>query len=68
MQYLKSYQNKNKKIKKKICIFSPNFFFFNEKKKHKNKNMLYGKEPESKPSMCGKIKHVLREGSSELPR
>jgi hypothetical protein len=23
--------------------------------------MLYGKEPESKPSMCGKIKPVLKE-------
>jgi hypothetical protein len=68
MQYLKSYKNKNKKIKKKSASSPPIFFFFNEKKKHKNKNMLYGKEPESKPSMCGKIKHVLREGSSELPR
>jgi len=30
--------------------------------------MLYGKAPESKPSMCGKIKHVLRESDSELQR
>jgi hypothetical protein len=30
--------------------------------------MLYGKELESKPSMCGKIKPILRERGSELPR
>jgi len=30
--------------------------------------MLYGKEPESKPSMCGKIEHVLRERGSKLSR
>jgi hypothetical protein len=30
--------------------------------------MLYGKEPESKPSMCGKIKPVLRDRGPELPR
>jgi hypothetical protein len=37
------------------------------KKKHKNnKNMLYGTDPKSNPIMCSKIKHVLRERSSEL--
>jgi hypothetical protein len=30
--------------------------------------MLYGKEPESKPSMCGKIEPVIRERDPELPR
>jgi hypothetical protein len=30
--------------------------------------MLYGKEPESKPSICRKIKPILREKGSELPR
>jgi hypothetical protein len=63
MQYLKIYQNKIK-----IMHLLPNFFFFLRKEKHKNKNMLYGKEPESKPSMCGKIKPVLGERGSELPR
>jgi hypothetical protein len=30
--------------------------------------MLDGKEKGTKPSMCGKIKHVLKERGSELPR
>jgi hypothetical protein len=30
--------------------------------------MLYVKEPESKPSKCGKIKPVLRERGLEIPR
>jgi hypothetical protein len=34
------------------------------KKQKKNKNMPYGKVPESNPSMCGKIKHILRERGS----
>jgi hypothetical protein len=29
--------------------------------------MLEGKESESNMSMCGKIKHVLKERGSELP-
>jgi hypothetical protein len=46
------------------------FFFFKFKKisQKNNKDILYGKETISSPSMCGKIKPILKEKGSELSR
>jgi hypothetical protein len=50
----------------------PLFFFMLKKKKERErktiKTCLQGKETISNPSMWGKIKPVLRERGSELPR
>jgi hypothetical protein len=57
MQYLKSYK---KKIK--ILQLFPHIFFFFYKKQ-----ILQRSRNKTKPSMCGKIKPVLREKGSKLP-
>jgi len=57
MQYLKSYQ------KKKKNYASPPIFICKT-----IKTCFYDKETETKPSMCGKIIYVLKEGCLELPR
>jgi len=59
------------KEKKKIMHLLPQLHFFFTLKKisqKNNKDILYGKETISSPSMCGKIKPVLKEKGSELSR
>jgi hypothetical protein len=71
------YQAKIHTISKKLSkeeikiLSSPPIFFFSVKNKNRqknNKNLLWGKETISSPSMWGKIKHLLRERGLKIQR